>query len=87
MEKKLPGPFRRFLEDLKSSHLAMVAAGIFLVDLIVPDPLPFVDEAVFALVTILLARWTGRRVEPQDDPEAPRKPPPKNVTPPRGDAD
>jgi len=66
-------------DRLKSSHLFLVLAGLFLLDLVVPDPLPFFDEAVLGVLTLLAARWQLRR---QPAPTAP-KPPPKNVTPPR----
>ena len=36
---------------------AMMAALLLVVDLVVPDPLPFVDEALLAVLTYLLARW------------------------------
>ncbi len=71
---------QRFADQLKSSTLALIAATLFVVDLFIPDPLPFVDEIVLGLVTILIARWQSRR----QPPEAP-KPPPKDVTPPVGD--
>lgn len=80
-----------FLESiaagLKSSHLVMLMTGIFLVDLMIPDPLFLVDEIMLGLVTILLARWKGRakakaqtKVE-EEEAAAHSKPPPKNVTP------
>ena len=65
------------LERLTSSTLFTVVAVIFLVDLAVPDPVPFVDEIVLGAATILLARWRLRRTEP----EPAEKPPAKNVTP------
>lgn len=69
---------QRFAGQLRSSTLLAVATGLFVLDLLIPDPLPFVDEIVLGIVTILIARWQSRRQEP---PTAP-KPPPKNVTPP-----
>ncbi len=69
---------QQFAGELKTSTLAMIAASLFLLDLVIPDPLPFVDEVVLALVTILLARWRGRRQGPPPEP----KPPAKDVTPP-----
>ena len=71
---------QRFIGEMKSSTLLLVVTSLFLVDLAVPDPLPFVDEIVLGIVTILVARWQSRRQEP---PPAP-KPPPKDVTPPAG---
>ena len=80
------GPLDAILRGLNSSYLVMIMAALFLIDLFVPDPVPFVDEAVLGMITILMARWAGRNLAsdpPQDDPEGPPKPPPKNVTPPK----
>lgn len=71
--------FTGFLENLRSPQLVMLLGLLFLIDLFVPDPLPFIDEAVLFLLTMLAARWKQR---PQPEP-AP-KPPTKNVTPASG---
>ncbi len=68
---------QRFAGQFKSSTLLAIVATLFVADLFIPDALPFVDEIVLGVLTILIARWQSRRAEP---PEAP-KPPPKNVTP------
>ena len=44
------------LSRLRSWQLVAVAAVVFLIDLLVPDPLPFVDEAVLGLLTFWLSR-------------------------------
>lgn len=80
------GPLDAILRGFNSSYLVMLMAGLFLLDLFVPDPLPLIDEAFLGLVTILMARWAGRNLTsdpPQDDPDTAPKPPPKNVTPPK----
>ena len=48
---------RRFLESLRSWQLFLLAALLLLVDLVVPDPVPFIDETLLAVATYLLARW------------------------------
>lgn len=53
----LPG----WLSRLRSWQLFLVAATLFVADLFIPDPIPFVDEILLALTTLLLARWKGRR--------------------------
>ena len=68
---------RNFITTLRSSQLVMLAAGIFVLDVLIPDVLPFVDEIVLFVVTLLLARWKGRQRETEDE----LKPPTKNVTP------
>jgi len=45
---------------LGSRTLAVIFGGLFVIDLVIPDPLPFVDELFLGLATILLTRW-GRR--------------------------
>lgn len=46
----------RFLNSLRSWQLVVLAALLLLVDLLIPDPLPFVDEVLLAVLTYLLAR-------------------------------
>jgi hypothetical protein len=41
--------------------LLAVTAGLFLIDLVVPDLVPFVDEILLGLATLILARWKERR--------------------------
>ncbi|MGD9585030.1 MAG: DUF6116 family protein [Lysobacterales bacterium] len=48
---------RNFLGRLRSPWLFALMAGLFLLDLLIPDPLPFVDEILLAMATILLSRW------------------------------
>ncbi len=71
----LIGRLRRLAERFRSSTLLTVVASLFLLDLAIPDALPFVDEIILGILTILIARWQARRTPPP-------KPPPKNVTPP-----
>jgi hypothetical protein len=61
---------------LRFPYLFLVIVVVFLLDLIVPDALPFVDEILLGLIAVLLGTWRDRKgVEP--------KPPMKNVTPQR----
>ncbi len=70
--------FKQIAERLKSSHLFLVVASLFVLDLLIPDPIWFIDEIILFIITVLIARWQLGRTEPP----APPKPPPKNVTPP-----
>lgn len=58
--------FRAWLEGLRFPMLLLLAAGLFVIDLLVPDAIPFVDEALLALVTIVLARLRRRRPGTED---------------------
>jgi hypothetical protein len=47
---------------------------LFAVDLFIPDPIPFIDEAILGLLAVLVGTWKDRKkIEPE--------PPMKNVTP------
>ena len=46
----------RILDRLGSWQLAALAAALFVVDLAIPDPLPFLDETLLGVLTYLLAR-------------------------------
>jgi hypothetical protein len=46
----------RLLARFSSRQLFWVAAALFVLDLIVPDPIPLVDEVLLGLLTALLAR-------------------------------
>jgi len=63
----------RFLPNLKYPYLFVALAGLLLVDLVVPDPIPLVDEIVLAMLTFMLATWRTRQGP---------TPAPKDVTPP-----
>jgi hypothetical protein len=52
---------RRLGERLRFPHLFLLAAGLFLLDLFVPDFLPFADEIFLALLTVLLGSLRRKR--------------------------
>jgi len=54
--RMLLAPLLRSLGRLRSPWLFAIALAIFVVDLIVPDLLPLVDEIVMGIVTLILAR-------------------------------
>lgn len=60
-----------FLGGLRFPQLFVVLAVVFLIDLFIPDVLPFVDELILGLLTLMTGTWRDRR-----------RPPEKNVTPP-----
>ena len=55
-----------YLESLRFPWLLLVTAVLFLLNVIIPDVLPFVDEILLALVTVVLGRMKRKR---------PRQPP------------
>ena len=48
--------------------LLLMTGGLFGLDLVVPDFVPFVDELLLGLGTLILARWKDRRQLPPPPP-------------------
>ena len=67
----------RFGRRLRFPQLFAFVLVLFLIDLVVPDAIPFADEILFGLLTVLLGSL--RREEPAEGQRVE-----KNVTPPPG---
>jgi len=65
MPNPLLGPVMGFLSRLSFPRLFAVAAALFFIDLVVPDIVPFADEILLGLGTLLLAGLRGKK-EPSD---------------------
>jgi hypothetical protein len=50
----------RFAERLRFPQLFLLTGGLFLLDLVLPDLIPFVDEILLALATLILAALRRR---------------------------
>lgn len=50
----------RFARRLRYPQLFFLMAAVFVLDLIIPDALPFVDETLLALGTLFLAAFRKR---------------------------
>lgn len=61
------GPVKRFLERRRFPTLLVIAALLLAADLVIPDALPFVDELLLTIVTIIFGSWRKRKA-----PEASR---------------
>ena len=46
-----------FAGGLRFPQLFFLVAAIFVLDLFIPDGVPFADEMVLALITLMLGRW------------------------------
>jgi hypothetical protein len=57
----LPTRVKTWIEGLRFPVLLLVTGVLFVINLFVPDPLPFVDEALLALVAVLLSRLKRHR--------------------------
>ena len=54
----------RFAAGLRFPTLFMIMAGLFVLDLLMPDLVPFVDEILLALGTLLVGSIRRRPVPP-----------------------
>ena len=69
----IPAAISSFAARLRFPQLFLLTAGLFLLDLLIPDLIPFADEVLLGLLTMLFGMWK------QETRAA--KPPPKDVTP------
>ena len=63
----------RYAQSLRFPYLFLIVVGLFFVDLIIPDVIPFGDEILLGLGATLLASMKRRvdaRTEPEPDAEA-----------------
>lgn len=58
--KILPGVLLRRAQRLRFPHLFLLFLGLLVVNLLVPDPVPFIDELILALGTLLFSAWKRR---------------------------
>jgi len=60
----------KFLGGLRFRNLFLITAALFAVNLVVPDFVPFADELLLGLATLVLARWKDRKAPEADAPPA-----------------
>jgi hypothetical protein len=71
------GLVTRFAAGLRFPTLFGLVAALFLIDLVVPDLVPFADEILLAFGTVLLGSIRRRRGgASQPSPAVPGSPPP-----------
>ncbi len=58
------GLIERFAGELRFPQLFWLTAVLFVLDLLVPDLIPFADEILLGLATLLLGNWKKRKTEP-----------------------
>jgi len=61
------GFIERFAGGLRFPQLFWLTAILFVVDMLVPDLVPFADEILLGLATLLLGSWKKRREPPPPD--------------------
>jgi len=65
MLNPVAGGLLRFAATLRFPTLFAVTAGLFLLDLLVPDMIPFVDELLLGLAALLFASIRRRTPAPR----------------------
>lgn len=65
MANLLLAPLLRWVGRLSYPRLFLVTAVLFVLDVIIPDVIPFADELLLGLGTLLLANWKKRGVPDQ----------------------
>ncbi|WP_374602468.1 DUF6116 family protein [Arenimonas sp.] len=60
MPHPLTGPLTAFAARLRFPTLFKLTLALMLVSWLLPDPIPFIDEIVTALATLMLASWRRR---------------------------
>jgi hypothetical protein len=63
MPNPLTGPVLAYASRMRFPTLFKVTLGLMLLSWLVPDPIPFLDEIVTALATLMFAAW---RTGPKD---------------------
>ena len=53
--------FLKNANQLKFRNLFFLVICLFLIDLLVPDFIPFIDEIILGLMAIILANWKKER--------------------------
>lgn len=53
--------FLKNANQLKFRNLFLLVSSLFLIDLLVPDFIPFIDEIILGLMAIILANWKKER--------------------------
>ena len=67
-------PLMQWARKLRYPTLFKITAALFVLNMLFLDPLPFVDEILFGLATLLLANWKNRKEKTPEPPALPRKP-------------
>lgn len=64
MPHPITGPLTAFASRLRFPTLFKLTLGLMLLSWLLPDPIPFIDEIVTALATLMLASWRRREPPP-----------------------
>ena len=59
--------FLKNADQLRFRNLFFMVVGLFFVDLLLPDFIPFIDEIILGLLAIILANWKKERNQDKED--------------------
>ena len=60
----IPKFVRRFFERRRFPTLMLLGAVLFVANLLVPDPLPFVDEILMLIATVAIGSFRDKKKNP-----------------------
>lgn len=60
MARILVAPLLRWAGRLRYPTLFKITAVLFVITALLPDPIPFIDEILLGLATLLFANWKSR---------------------------
>lgn len=64
MANPLLTPVMGWFGRLRYPYLFLLTAALFLIDTAIPDLIPFIDELLLGLGTLLLANFKSRKLNP-----------------------
>ena len=62
----IPDFVRSFLERRRFPTLMLLGAVLFIVNLLVPDPIPFADEILMLIATVLIGSVRSKKQPPEN---------------------
>ena len=65
--RRLIALFLGYATRLRFPWLAAITACLFLLDVVIPDMIPFADEVLLGLLTAVFASWRRTRVNENGD--------------------
>ena len=74
MSHPMLAPLLGFAARLRFPTLFLVTAALFVLDLLIPDFIPFADEILLGLGSLLLANWKSNKLPPPPIPPSDEKP-------------
>jgi hypothetical protein len=76
MANPLTGPFLAYASQLRFPTLFKITLGVFLLDLLIPDFIPFADEILLGLGALVLSNWRKPQEQVQERAPIEHEPPP-----------